>query len=82
MVVVELGGGRAKKGDAIDHAVGVTLHAKVGDHLEEGQPLLTIHANDGQKLAAAKARLLAAYRWGGKPVRRRPVIRKILAMSP
>ena len=29
-----LGGGRAKKGDQIDHAVGVVLHAKVGDELE------------------------------------------------
>jgi pyrimidine-nucleoside phosphorylase len=58
-----LGGGRAKKGDRIDHAVGITLHAKAGDRVTEGQPLLTIHANDEGKLAGARQRLLSAYEW-------------------
>jgi len=79
LTVVDLGGGRAKKGDAIDHAVGVVLHAKVGDRLQRGQPLLTIHANDEQRLTAAKTRLLAAYRWSGEPVQRPNLIHKILA---
>ncbi|MGD8626307.1 MAG: thymidine phosphorylase, partial [Anaerolineae bacterium] len=44
-----LGGGRAKKGDTVDHAVGIVLQAKIGDRVEKGQPLLTIHANDEGK---------------------------------
>jgi pyrimidine-nucleoside phosphorylase len=52
-VAFELGGGRAAKGDTIDHAVGVVVHVKVGDRIEQGQPLLTIHANDRAKLADA-----------------------------
>ena len=63
-----LGGGRAKKGDKIDHAVGVLLHAKIGDFVEEGAPLLTIHANDEGKLWGAQQRLLAAYQWSDDPV--------------
>jgi pyrimidine-nucleoside phosphorylase len=63
-----LGGGRAKKGDAIDHAVGIVLRAKVGDEIQEGQPLLTIHANDEAKLPGARQRLLAAFGWSEEPV--------------
>jgi pyrimidine-nucleoside phosphorylase len=69
-----LGGGRAKKGDQIDHAVGITLHAKAGDHVIEGQPLLTIHANDEGKLAGARQRLLAAYEWSDEAVEPPPLL--------
>lgn len=63
-----LGGGRAKKGDQIDHAVGITLQAKAGDQIAEGQPLLTIHANDEAKLPGARQRLLSAYEWSDEPI--------------
>ncbi len=79
LAVVDLGGGRAKKGDAVDHAVGVVLHAKVSDRVQRGQPLLTVHANDAGKLVAAKARLLAAYRWSSRAVERPRLIHSIIA---
>ncbi len=65
---LELGAGRTKKGDPIDHAVGVLVHHKVGDHVEAGQPLFTIHANDPARLAAAQDRLLQAITWSDTPV--------------
>ena len=40
-----LGGGRATKDDGLDHAVGLVLDKKVGDPVEEGESLLTIHSN-------------------------------------
>jgi pyrimidine-nucleoside phosphorylase len=58
---VMLGGGREKKGEPIDYAVGIVLKNKVGDHIKQGQPLFTIHANDRKKCDAAKARLLKAF---------------------
>ncbi|MCB0197704.1 MAG: pyrimidine-nucleoside phosphorylase, partial [Anaerolineae bacterium] len=51
---VMLGGGRTKKGDPIDYGVGIVHHAKVGDELAEGDPLLTIHANHEESLTAAR----------------------------
>jgi pyrimidine-nucleoside phosphorylase len=71
-----LGGGRARKGDTIDHAVGMVIHAKVGDLVEKGQPLLTIHANDDAKLSGARQSLLAAYQWSDEPVEAPPLIHK------
>jgi pyrimidine-nucleoside phosphorylase len=78
LAVVALGGGREKKGDPIDHAVGVVLNAKVGDRVEKGQPLLVIHANDEARLREARARLLRAYTWGNGPVSPPPLIRRVL----
>jgi pyrimidine-nucleoside phosphorylase len=64
---VELGAGRAKKTDAIDPAVGIIIHHKVGDQLSQGDVLFTIHANDRKKLEAAKVSLLAAHKWSDTP---------------
>ncbi|HEC34809.1 MAG TPA: thymidine phosphorylase [Chloroflexi bacterium] len=71
--VVDLGGGREKKGAPIDRAVGVVTHYKVGDEVEKGTPLLTIHANDEGRLAAARERLLAAHTIGWEPVEPLPL---------
>ena len=60
---VMLGAGRTKKGDAIDLSVGIQVHHKVGDHVEKGQPLFTIHANDRTKLNQAKQFLLSSLKW-------------------
>lgn len=73
-----LGGGRAKKDDLIDHAVGVVLEAKLGDHVEKDQPLLTIHANDEAKLPGARQRLLAAYGWSSEPVSLPPLLHQLI----
>ncbi|MEP0804744.1 MAG: thymidine phosphorylase [Chloroflexota bacterium] len=58
---VALGAGRAKKSDPIDHAVGFLIHRKVGDRVEAGEPLFTIHANDASKLAEARRAVLQAH---------------------
>lgn len=70
---VELGAGRSRKEDQIDHAVGIVILHKVGEWVQAGQPLFTIHANDAQKLAAARERLLAAHQWSDTPVEPLPL---------
>jgi len=65
---VDLGAGRGRKGDPIDPAVGILIHHKVGDFVEKSQPLFTIHANNEEKLAQAKERLLKAHTWSQAPV--------------
>ena len=73
-----LGGGRVHKGDPIDHAVGVVLAKKIGDYVKKGEALLTIHANDKQKLADARRRLLDAHSWSDEPVERPPLVHEII----
>jgi pyrimidine-nucleoside phosphorylase len=75
---VALGGGREKKGDPIDHAVGIVHHKKVADRVEKGEPLLTIHANDENKLPHVRRQLLSAFRWSDKPVTPPPHTHKII----
>ncbi len=75
---VDLGAGRATKADAIDHAVGLVIHHKVGDRVKKGAPLFTVHANDAQRLAAAKARVLAAHAFSARAVKPLPLFYKTL----
>jgi pyrimidine-nucleoside phosphorylase len=65
---VLLGGGRERKEDPIDHAVGVIVHHKVGDKVKPGEVLFTVHANDKRKLELARQKMLAAYQWSDEPV--------------
>ncbi len=78
MAAVDLGAGRAKKSDAIDHAVGLVIHRKVGDRMKKGEPLFTVHANDAAKLEAAKARALAAHKFSAKRVKPLPLFYKVM----
>ena len=76
---VDLGAGRARKDDPIDHAVGIVVHHKVGDRVMEGQPLFTIHANAPEKLAQARQRLLAAHHWSDEPCPALPLFYDVIS---
>ncbi len=78
--VVDLGGGRAKKGDPIDPAVGVVLAegAKIGGWVNVGEPLLWVHARSEASLAAALARLASACSFSDEPVAPPPLIHQII----
>ena len=64
-----LGAGRARKEDAVSAAAGIICLAKPGDHVREGQPLLELRADDGDRFAAALAALAAPERRRGQPAR-------------
>ncbi len=51
--VVDLGGGRERKGQAIDHAVGIEALCRVGDKVEPGDLLFRLHANEEKRLSMA-----------------------------
>jgi pyrimidine-nucleoside phosphorylase len=59
LIAMALGAGRAKKGDPVDHAVGIVLDRKVGDAIEEGDRLFTVHARNEKDAVEAETRLLA-----------------------
>lgn len=56
-----LGAGRETKESQIDLAVGIVLHKKVGDRVEAGEPIATLHVNDERRLAEVQTRLQAAF---------------------
>ncbi len=69
-----LGGGRETKESEIDLAVGLVLQKKVGDAVQAGEPLAIIHANDREKLEAAKQRFLNACTFSDTAPKKRPLI--------
>ena len=74
-----LGGGREKKEDKIDHGVGLEFHKRIGDRVEKGEPLATIHYNSGAKLAEAMSRIADSYYIGEEATReKRPLVRRVI----
>jgi pyrimidine-nucleoside phosphorylase len=68
LAALRLGAGRARADEQIDHAVGVSDLAKVGERVEAGSILGMIHANDEGALATAKTMLEQAIGIGEHPV--------------
>jgi pyrimidine-nucleoside phosphorylase len=74
-----LGGGREKKEDAIDPAVGIVLHKKVGDKVSAGEPLCTLYYNSNARLAEAHSLIEASYSFSATPVAARgPLVHRII----
>lgn len=59
--VRRLGGGRARKENAVDHGVGVELHVKVGGRVAQGEPLVTLRHRNGRGLEEAQHLLEGAF---------------------
>jgi thymidine phosphorylase len=62
-----LGAGRARKEDSVDHAAGIRLLAKPGDHVRQGQPLAELHTGGTERLAYAIEALAGAVTVGADP---------------
>ncbi|MEY4436772.1 MAG: hypothetical protein RL100_236 [Actinomycetota bacterium] len=52
-----LGAGRARKEDSVQFGAGITLHAQVGQKVQAGQPLLTMHTDEPERFERALAAL-------------------------
>jgi pyrimidine-nucleoside phosphorylase len=73
-----LGAGRETLDSAIDPAVGLVLHKKVGDLVIKDEPLLTLHVNDRGRLDEAQHRLREAIRVAPEAPPRAPLIHAVL----
>ena len=74
MASVRLGAGREKKGDPIDLATGIVLHAKVGDRVERGQPYAELHLAGRPSDPEATQMVRAAFRWSARRVAPRRLV--------
>ncbi|MCL6649168.1 MAG: thymidine phosphorylase [Chloroflexi bacterium] len=73
-VAMQLGAGRQRKGDPIDHRVGLRLLRKVGDAVRAGEPIALLSAARESDATALLPSLLAAYRFSETPPPPQPLI--------
>ena len=78
---VILGGGRERKEDTVDAAVGIVLHKKVGDAVYIGEPMATVHYNAEARAERAKQMIEQSYRIEDSPPEKRPLIHKVIGKS-
>ncbi len=71
--IIELGGGRRQQGDTLDLSVGLEMHVRRGDHVDTGQPLVTLFAAE-PKASSARDRVAAAIEIRDQPPERLPLI--------
>lgn len=69
---LELGAGRARKEDKVDHAAGLVIEAGVGDRVHSGDPLAVVHARSEELVNQVRARLEHAWRLTEREVARPP----------
>jgi len=76
---IVLGGGRARKEDAVDPAVGILLHKKVGEMVAAGESWCTVYYNSAARLPEAQALLDRACSITPEaPAAPRPLVRQIV----
>ncbi|KQZ97813.1 thymidine phosphorylase [Mesorhizobium sp. Root157] len=79
LAVVELGGGRTRPDDGIDHAVGLTRLLPVGAEVHVGDALALVHARTEDEADRACASVLAAYAIGpSRPSPDKAILRRVL----
>jgi pyrimidine-nucleoside phosphorylase len=69
---LELGVGRKKKEDPVDHAAGIVIEAPVGARVRAGQPLAVVHARSEELARSVLGRLQNAWRLSAHEVKRPP----------
>ena len=74
MAVIELGGGRLKPEDGIDHRTGFTGLMPLGTPVSKGEPIAWLHAADRDLATAVAGSVSALYRIGPEPLPVTPTI--------
>jgi pyrimidine-nucleoside phosphorylase len=57
----EMGGGRTKAEDTVDHAVGFSSEVKIGAEISSGDPIGTVYCRDQAQLASIESKVRSAY---------------------
>ena len=79
IAVVGLGGGRARESDPVDHSVGFTEVAALGERVGPGErPLAVVHARDEASAERGAAALRAAFRFGDAPDQSTPIVMEVI----
>ncbi len=73
-----LGGGRQRKEDSVDPAVGILLHKKLGDHVAAGESLCTIFYNDESRVTQAGEMLRQSFSIQNQDPAPRSLVRRVI----
>ena len=74
VAATRLGAGRERKDEDVDHAVGITVHAKIGDRVSKGDTLATVAFNDPSLWEAQRERLGSAWVISEEPAQPPPLV--------
>ena len=69
---LELGAGRVRKEDKVDHAAGLVIQAPVGAFVRAGEPLAVVHARSEELIRQVAPRLQQAWHMSRAEVKRPP----------
>jgi thymidine phosphorylase len=80
LAIIDLGGGRRREDDAIDHAVGLTEVAEPGERVGPGgRPVALVHARDEDSAAHAARAVSAAFQVGDRILDPNPAVLEVLS---
>jgi len=77
-----LGAGRARQEDPVQAGAGVVMHAKPGDRVVAGQPLLTLHTDTPESFGRAAEALEGAWTISGTRPQATPLVLDIINLLP
>ena len=75
---VMLGGGRERKEDSVDPAVGVVIHKKIGDKVAIGESLCTIHCHSDAQAMRVKSMLDESYEIAVAPAQKPLLVHRVI----
>jgi pyrimidine-nucleoside phosphorylase len=75
---MRLGAGRERKGDPIDHAVGLKIHVRVGDRVTSATPLLTVYAQTVEQVSPRLKEIRPAIEYSDQPVEPLPLFYDVI----
>ena len=78
LAALRLGAGRARAGDAIDHAAGITRLVKTGERVTPGVTLAVVHANSEPALAGARESVARAITFSPAPPAPLPLLHEVI----
>lgn len=73
-----LGAGRSKKEDPIDYQVGIIMHVRTGQFVDQNAPLYTVYANDAAKCKQAEAVLQETITISQQPQASMPMVLNVV----
>ncbi len=78
---VILGGGRERKEDSVDPAVGIVMHKKVGSKISSGEPLATVYYNVESRGKRAQQLIEQSCPITDTPPAKRPLVHRVIQRS-